>query len=80
MIINPSNPTLQLSIINYKGPALPVENKKVGKKVENKIWIAFVALRLPMKSTKKIQPIRSSRLAGQREHIYKCLVLFYIED
>ena len=26
---------------------------------------------------KKFQPIRSSRLAGYREHIYKCLVLSY---
>ena len=26
---------------------------------------------------KKCRPIRSSRLAGQREHIYECLVLLY---
>ena len=33
----------------------------------------------PCVSTKKIQPIRSSRLAGQREHTYECLV-FYIDN
>ena len=26
---------------------------------------------------KQFQPIRSSRLAGYREHIYECLVLLY---
>ena len=27
---------------------------------------------------KKIQPNRSSRLAGYREHIYECLVLYFL--
>ena len=39
---------------------------------KNRICLAFVTPRLPI-----CKPLRSSRLAGQREHIYKCLVLFY---
>ena len=31
--------------------------------------LAFVTPRLPMSVHKKCQPIRSSRLAGQREHL-----------
>ena len=31
----------------------------------------------PLSVRKKFQPIRSSHLAGQREHIYECLVLLY---
>ena len=46
----------------------------------NRLFLAYNTPGHLRVSTKKIQPIRSSRLAGQREHIYKCLVLFYIED
>jgi len=44
---------------------------------KNQIFLAFVTPRLPMSVTKKFQPILSSRLAGYRENIYECLVLFY---
>ena len=48
-----------------------IENKK--KKNSN--ILAYVTPGLPMSVHKKIQPIWSSRLAGQREHIHECLVL-----
>ena len=40
-------------------------------------FLAYVTPRPPLSVHKKIQPNRSSRLAGYREHIYECLVLFY---
>ena len=33
--------------------------------------------RLPVGVHKKIQPNRSSRLAGYTQHVYECLVLLY---
>ena len=50
--------------------------KKVWRK-KIKICLAYVTPRLPMSAHKKLQPIRSSSLAGLREHIYECLVLLY---
>jgi len=38
-------------------------------------WKKIDFLARPWESTKKFQPIRSSRLAGYREHIKECLVL-----
>ena len=45
-----------------------------------KNWIFFVydTPRIPMGSLEKCQPIRPSRLAVYREHIYECLV-YYID-
>ena len=66
------------------GPALPVENKilkkifeKILKKKIFNFFLAYIPPRPPMSVHKKIQPNRSSRLAGYREHIYECLVLLY---
>ena len=58
-----------------KCPALVVEKKKKKKKFDFVTFVTFVNPRIPLSSLKKIQPIRSSRLAGQREHIYEGLVL-----
>ena len=51
--------------------------KKNWKKIE--ICLAFVTLRLPTSVHRKIQSIRFSRLAAQREqkHIYKWFVLLF---
>ena len=37
----------------------------------------YVTPGISLGSLKKIQPVRSSRLACYRKHIYKCLVLLY---
>ena len=47
------------------------------KNFEEIIFLAYVTPRLPMSVHKKCKPIRSSRLAAYREHIYECLVLLY---
>ena len=49
--------------------------------MEKKIWkfrffLAYVTPRSPLSVHNKFQPNRSSRLAGYREHIYECLVLY----
>ena len=54
-----------------KGPALPV-------KKNSNCFLAYDTPRPPMSVNKKIQPSRSSRLAGYRQHIYECIVLLYI--
>jgi len=38
----------------------------------------YVTPGLPMSGNKKCHPIRSSRLAGYKEHLYECLVLIMI--
>ena len=43
-----------------------------------KMLLTYVTPRLLMSVQKKFQPIRSSRLAGYREHIYECLVLIIV--
>ena len=42
-------------------------------------FLAYVTLGIPLGSIKKIEPIRSSRLAGYREHI-DTNVLFHYTD
>ena len=61
------------------------EKKMVGKKILKKKLKFFLAYNTPRPSMsvhKKIQPNRSSCLAGYREHvyIYECLVLLYRSD
>ena len=58
------------------GVARGKKNFKIKKKISN-VFLAYVTPRPPMSVHKKIQPNRSSRLAGYREHIYECLVLLY---
>ena len=54
-----------------KVAALAVEKKKL----EKIIFLTYVTPEIPLSSLKKCPLIRSSRLAGYREHIFKCLVL-----
>ena len=42
--------------------------------------LAYITPRPPMSVHNKFQPIRSSRLAGYRQHIYIRLSCFIIED
>ena len=64
-----------------KGPALPVEKKKLNKKFEKNF--DFFSLRhppqLPMSVHKKFQPIWSSLLAGYRLHIYMNVMFYFID-
>ena len=68
---------LFIFIDKLKGPSFPVE-KKFEKKILRKENFDFCfSLCLPKGTNecpKKCQPIQSSRLAGQREHIYEYLV------
>ena len=54
---------------SLKGPALLVK--------KNYIYFAFNTARTPISVHKKFQPIRSSRLAGYKQHISECFVLLY---
>ena len=47
------------------------------KKLE--LFFAYFILRLPMSVHSKLQPIRSSRLTGYRQHIYMNVLFYYIE-
>ena len=47
------------------------KNVEFLKKRKFKICLTYVTSMLPIKS------IRSSRLAGQREHLYECIVLLF---
>ena len=82
----------ELDYIPAEGPGVARGKKKIWKKIKDleKNWnfLAYVSPRLPMSVHKnfpqathecpqKNQPIRSSQLAGYKEHIYECLVLFY---
>ena len=40
-------------------------------------FLAYETPRLPMSVHKIFHPVRSSRLAGYKEHIYECRVLSY---
>ena len=51
--------------------------KKSFTKKNLEFFLAYVTPRSPLSVHKKIQPNRSSRLAGYRKHIYECLVLLY---
>ena len=59
-----------------EGPGVTRGKKNFEKKFFE-ICLAYVTPRPPMSVHKKIQPNRSSRLAGYREHIYERLVLLY---
>ena len=63
-----------------KGLALPVV-KLIDRYIIKNFFLilAFLAYATPrlQMSVHKCQPIRSSRLAGNREHIYEFLVLLY---
>ena len=50
--------------------------KKNFEKKKFRIFFAYNTPRPPLSVQKKFQPNRSSRLAGYREHIYECLVLY----
>jgi len=60
-----------------EGPGV-ARGKNILKK--NRISLAFNTPRPPMSVHKKIQPNRSSHLAGYRQHIYIYDVLFYFRD
>ena len=64
LIYNPYIFVAFLCYIKYqlKNPALPVEKKTI-------YIFSYVTPRLPVTVHKKFQPIRSSGLTGQREHI-----------
>ena len=47
------------------------------KKIE--FYVAFVTHMQPMSVHKKYQPIRYSRLAGYRQHIYMNVLFYYID-
>ena len=60
-----------------RGKKVFKKNFRKKKNLEKKVvfFLAYITHRPPMSVHNKIQPNRSSRLAGYREHIYECLVL-----
>ena len=70
---------LNLCNTSWKARRCPWK-KKLKERIKKKNFLDFFSLyhpRPPLSVQKKIQPNRSSRLAGYRLHIYKCLVLLY---
>ncbi len=51
--------------------------EKIKKNLNFLMFMAYNTPWPPMSVHKKFQPIWFSRLAGYREHVYKCLVLLF---